>query len=54
MLIKALKRGQTLLRVPLSAQPTCPATLHSEFPKAREYNSNCEIRSLNALGEIRL
>ena len=34
-----------------SFQPTRPATLHSEFPKAREYNSNCEIRSLNALGD---
>ena len=39
------------LFVPLSAQPTCPATLHSEFPKAREYNNKCEVKSLNALGD---
>jgi len=33
------------LFVPLYAQPTRLATLHSEFPKAREYNSICIVRS---------
>ena len=33
------------LFVQLFAQPTRPATLHSEFHKAREYNSICIVRS---------
>ena len=37
--------------VHLSAQPTRPATLHSEFPKAHEYNSNCVVRALKVRGD---
>ena len=39
------------LFVPLYAQPTRLATLHSEFPKAREYNSICIVRSQKARGD---
>ena len=39
------------LFVRLSAQLTRPATLHSEFPKAREYNRICIVRSLKVLGD---
>ena len=39
------------LFVPLYAQLTRPATLHSEFHKAREYNRICIDRSLKARGD---
>ena len=39
------------LFVRLSAQLTRPATLHSEFPKAREYNRICIDRPLKTRGD---
>ena len=39
------------LFVPLSAQPTRPATLHSELSKTREYNNVYTVRSQKVLGD---
>ena len=39
------------LFVLLSAQPTCPETLHSELSRAREYNNVYTVRSQKVLGD---
>lgn len=39
------------LFVPLSAQPTRPATLHSELSRAHEYNNVYTVKSQKVLGD---